>query len=94
MREAAFRKNLCHGDRCDEKAGVVSDGVKVESAALVLCDLIRVERTPSGQFVAHGPNGITWMLKRLTEEAARVDGADYLFRHYMIDIHGRWVCDD
>jgi hypothetical protein len=54
-------------------------------------ELIRVEISPSGEFfVAHGP-GIPWLLKRLTEEAARVDGADYLRRHYEPGPDGKWV---
>ena len=47
------------------------------------------ERTP--MYVAHGPDGHTWMLKRLTKESALRDGLAYFLETRELDAGGRWV---
>lgn len=46
-------------------------------------------RTP--MFVAHGPDGHVWLLKRLTREAALRDGLAYFLETCELDASGRWV---
>lgn len=46
-------------------------------------------RTP--MYVAHGPDGHTWMLKRFTKEAALHDGLAYFLETRELDASGRWV---
>lgn len=42
---------------------------------------------------AHGPDGHTYLLKRLTEEAALRDGLTYFLETRTFDTTiGRWVC--
>lgn len=46
-------------------------------------------RTP--MWVAHGPDGHTWQLKRFTKEAALRDGLAYFRETCELDASGRWV---
>lgn len=41
-------------------------------------------------YVAHGPDGHEWMLKRMTESAAAADGLAYFLATRKL-IDGRWV---
>jgi len=53
---------------------------------------IETERLPSGDgYVAHGPDGHRWLLKRGTAEAAKAAGLAYFLSHYCRDDRGRWV---
>lgn len=42
-------------------------------------------------YVAHGPDGHTWLLKRGTEAAAHRDGLAYFLATRELDAAGRWV---
>lgn len=42
-------------------------------------------------YVAHGPDGHVWLLKRSTKEAALRDGLAYFLETRERDASGRWV---
>lgn len=42
-------------------------------------------------FVAHGPDGHMWLLKRFTREAAANDGLAYFLSTRALGADGRWV---
>ena len=44
----------------------------------------------AGMFVAHGPDGHAWLLKRMTEDAAIRDGLAYFLATRAL-VGGRWV---
>ena len=46
---------------------------------------------PVPMYVADGPDGHTWLLKRTTEEAALRDGLAYFLATRELDANGRWV---
>lgn len=50
-----------------------------------------ITRERTTMYVAHGPDGHTWLLKRLTEEAALRDGIAYFLKTRELDAIGRWV---
>jgi hypothetical protein len=48
-------------------------------------------KRPVPMYVADGPDGHVWLLKRLTEDAALRDGLAYFLAYYELDASGRWV---
>lgn len=49
-----------------------------------------IDKTRTLMWVAHGPDGHDWLLKRLTKEAAERDGLAYFLETREIGPDGHW----
>lgn len=53
-------------------------------------DVEQINTREGVMFIAHGPDGHRWLIKRLTREAAAADGLAYFLAGYCRDDRGRW----